>query len=124
MLTLFRHVSRAIACLAIGLAANLAAQDADGVYAKVDEPPVPVKTPPPKYPDALRREGVSGMVAVVVTIDEKGGVTAATVSKSSHTDFEAPAVEAIKAWKFKPAKVGGNAVKVRVTVPLRFAVSD
>jgi protein TonB len=64
------------------------------------------------------------MVAVIATIDEKGVVTAATVSKSSHTDFEAPAVEAMKAWKFKPAKVAGNAVKVRVTVPMRFNVSD
>lgn len=103
---------------------SLQAQDANGVYSKVDEPPVPVKTPPPKYPDALRRDGVSGVVAVVITIDEQGTVIDASIAKASHAEFEKPSIDAVKGWKFKPAKVGGNAVKVRVTIPLRFNVQD
>lgn len=103
---------------------SLGAQDANGVYSKVDEPPVPIKTPPPKYPDSLRREGVSGVVSVTVVIDEKGAVTDVTVSKSTHADFERPSIEAMRSWKFKPAKVGGEPVKVRVTVPMRFNVQD
>ncbi|MBL9205542.1 MAG: energy transducer TonB [Opitutaceae bacterium] len=100
------------------------AQDANGIYNKVEEPPVPVKTPPPKYPEAMRRDGVSGVVAVTVVIDEKGSVTEATVSKSTHPDFERPSLDAMRSWKFKPAKVGGEPVKVRVTVPMRFNVQD
>lgn len=106
------------------LGSRLSAQEADEVYAKVDEPPVPVKTPPPKYPDSLRRAGVSGVVAVAVVIDERGAVVDATVAKSTHADFERPSVEALKSWRFRPARVGGAAVKVRVTVPMHFSVQD
>ena len=113
-----------IICLATLALSAVRAQDANGIYSKVDEPPVPVKTPPPKYPEALRREGVSGVVAVIVVIDEKGTVSEATVSKSTHPDFERPSIDAMQGWKFKAAKVAGNPVKVRVTVPMRFNVQD
>lgn len=96
----------------------------DTVYTKVDENPVPLKTPPPRYPDSLKREGIAGVVAVVLIINEKGVVAEASVVKSSHPDFERPALEAVKVWKFKPAKKDGNPVKVRVTLPLRFNVED
>ena len=96
----------------------------DTIYTKVDENPVPVKTPPPSYPDSLKREGVSGVVAVTIVIDETGAVASTAVAKSSHPDFERPALEAVGKWKFKPAKKDGNAVKVKVTLPLRFSVED
>jgi protein TonB len=96
----------------------------DTIYTKVDENPVPVKTPPPRYPDSLKREGVSGVVAVTIVIDETGAVSSTAVAKSSHPDFERPAMEAVSKWKFKPAKKDGAAVKVKVTLPLRFSVED
>jgi protein TonB len=96
----------------------------DTIYTKVDENPVPVKTPPPKYPDSLKREGVSGVVAVQIVIDETGVVASSSILKSSHPDFEKPALDAVRNWKFKPAKKDGTAVKVKVTVPLRFNVED
>ena len=104
--------------------ASLRGQDSDRIYSKVDESPIPVKRPPPKYPDALRRDGVSGVVAVAMVIDETGGVIDATVSKSSHMAFERPSLDALESWKFKAARVAGNAVKVRVTVPMRFNIQD
>jgi protein TonB len=94
------------------------------IYTKVDENPVPVKTPPPKFPESMKRDGMSGVVAVVIVIDEKGQIVNSSISKSSHPDFERPALEAVKQWKFKPAKKDGNVVKVRVTVPLRFNVEE
>lgn len=96
----------------------------DTIYTKVDENPVPVKTPPPRYPDSLKREGVSGVVAVTIVIDETGAVSSTAVAKSSHPDFEKPAMDAVAKWKFKPAKKDGAAVKVKVTLPLRFSVED
>lgn len=108
----------------LGAVAVSARAQTDEIYTKVDENPVPVKTPPPRYPDSLKREGVSGVVAVVIVIDEKGGIMDCKIAKSSHPDFERPALEAVKNWKFKPAKKDGNPVKVRVTVPLRFNVED
>ena len=104
-------------------AALLQAED-DTIHTKVDENPVPIKTPPPKYPESLKREGVSGVVAVVIVIDEKGVIMSSSVSKASHPDFERPTLDAVKQWKFKPAKKEGAAVKVRVTVPLRFSMDE
>jgi protein TonB len=96
----------------------------DTVYTKVDVNPVPVKTPPPEYPQAMRRQGISGVVAVSIVIDEKGVVTSTSVAKSSQPEFEAPAVDAVKKWKFKPAQKDGAPVKMKVTIPIRFNLED
>jgi protein TonB len=96
----------------------------DTIYTKVDENPVPLKTPPPRYPDSLRREGVAGVVAVTVVIDENGAIISSVVAKSSHPDFDKPALDAISKWKFKPGKKDGTPVKVKATLPLRFNLDE
>ena len=118
----FTRVTWLLGCVSLVLATALRADDT--VYTKVDENPVPVKTPPPVYPDDLKRNGVSGVVAVTLVIDEKGAVAASEIGKSSHPGFEQPALEAVRKWKFKPGKKDGAAVKVKVTMPLRFTVAD
>lgn len=112
------------AVLALALSAALRAQDAEGVYSKVDENPAPTKTVKPTYPSELRREGVEGLAAVSCVIDETGVVISAKVTKSSNPGFEKAALEAIEKWKFKPAKKDGKTVKVRVTIPFRFNLDD
>jgi protein TonB len=107
-----------ILCLPFRLAAD------DTVYTKVDVNPVPVRTPPPDYPESMKRQGISGVVAVAIVIDETGVVTSAAVAKSTQSDFEAPALAAVKKWKFKPAKKDGTPVKIKVTVPIRFDLED
>lgn len=84
------------------------------------EPPVPVRTVPPEYPDELRREGVSGLVMVKCSIDQQGNVVETEVEKSSNPAFEKPAVAAVKKWKFKPAKQDGNPVAIKVSIPIKF----
>ena len=84
------------------------------------EPPVPVRTASPDYPDELRREGVSGLVMVKCEIDASGNVTSAEVEKSSNSAFEKPAVAAVKKWKFKPAKQDGNPIAIKVSIPIKF----
>lgn len=90
------------------------------VSPKVDEAPTPVKTVMPDYPANLRQDKVSGIVSILVVVDEKGEVLAAEVSKSTHEDFRAPALEAVRRWKFKPALLAGKAVRVKLTIPVRF----
>lgn len=99
-------------------AANVA--DITDVTPKVDENPVPVKTPPPAYPADLEKQGISGTAVVTVVIDENGDVIAAEARKASNDAFLTPAVEAVKAWKFKPGKLAGKAVKTKVAIPLKF----
>jgi len=110
--------------LAVGCCQLVYAQDAEGVYTKVDQNPTPLKTPEPKYPVSLRREGVSGIVAVTCIIDETGKVINAKASKSTRPEFEQPALDAIHNWVFKPAIKDGKPVKVRVTIPFRFNVDE
>jgi protein TonB len=84
------------------------------------EPPVPVRTVAPEYPPELRRDGVSGLVMVKCTIDEQGNVVDPQVEKSSNPAFEKPAVDALKKWKFKPAKQDGTPVAIKVSIPIKF----
>lgn len=84
------------------------------------EPPVPVRTVPPDYPHELRREGVSGLVMVKCSIDEHGNVTGTEVEKSSNAAFESPALAAVRKWKFKPARLDGSPVAVKVSIPIKF----
>ena len=90
-------------------------------FEKPDNPPVPVRTPPPQYPAQLKRDGVSGMVVVNVVIDADGSVEEVEVRKSTNSEFDAPAVEAVKQWRFKPAKKDGNAIRSKVALPLKFS---
>lgn len=110
----------AAAALTLLVASPLRADDG----AEFDSRPVPVKTPPPQYPTQLRREGVTGLVAIRVVIDESGNVTECTVTKSSHPEFEQPALAAIRNWKFRPASKGGTPVKSHFIVPIKFAVEE
>ena len=84
------------------------------------EPPVPVRTVAPEYPLQMRRDGVSGVVMITCTVDIQGNVVAPEVVKSSHADFEKPAIEALMKWKFKPGKQDGTAVAMKVNIPIRF----
>ena len=102
------------------IAGSLAIATVSAQEAAFDVRPVPVKTPPPEFPSAMQRQGISGVVAVRVLIDENGAVAECTVSKSSHAEFEEAAVSAVKTWKFKPASKGGVAVKSSVVIPIKF----
>jgi protein TonB len=85
------------------------------------ERPVPVKTPPPVYPSEMRRDGVAGMVTVRIVVDEQGNVAECSVSKSTRTEFEQAALEAIRSWKFKPASKDGTPVRANLIVPVKFS---
>jgi len=88
------------------------------------EPPVPVRTVRPEYPDELRRAAISGVVTVSCTIDEKGNVVDPKVVKTSNPAFSNPAIEALTHWKFKPAKKAGNAVAIKVSFPIQFKMDQ
>lgn len=87
------------------------------------EPPVPVRTVPPTVPAAFKLTGAAGLVTLNFLVDDKGNVQEPTVVKSSHPELEEPALVAIKKWRFKPARKEGNAVSVRVTIPIKFEIS-
>ncbi len=75
---------------------------------------------PPTYPDALRKARVEGSVTLVFVLDESGRVTDPRVESSTHAEFEAPALEAIRKWKYKPGIKDGQPVPAFLRQPIRF----
>lgn len=106
-----------IALLTVALFATSTALRAESSF---DEAPTPVRTAAPVYPQSMRDGGVSGMVSISLTVDENGNVTRTAIAKSSHPEFEQPALAAVAQWKFKPAKKAGQAVAVAIVLPVRF----
>ena len=94
----------------------------DGAFSmsEIDQRPRAVFQVAGAYPADLRAQKLEGVVVLIFVVDETGRVMNARVEKSTHQSFEAPALEALKQWKFEPAVKGGNRVACRMRVPIRF----
>ena len=90
---------------------------------ELDEQPSPVKTVPPKYPEAAVKDSVEGTVYLNVQIDAKGIVGGVTVLKSTNPILNQAAIDAMKQWTFKPAIKGGSPVATTVVVPFKFRLA-
>ncbi|HZZ20754.1 MAG TPA: TonB family protein [Opitutaceae bacterium] len=88
--------------------------------AEADREPVATYQERPEYPFSLRLEGKRGEVLLEFIVMPDGSVSSPEVIKSSHPDFEAPAVEALLKWKFKPGIHDGHVVYTRMRVPIIF----
>jgi TonB family protein len=82
--------------------------------------PQVVKRVNPEYPWALRLNGNKGDVVLEFVVDSTGEVRNPTIIQSTHPEFEAPAIEALMKWKFKPAVVDGRPVNTRMRQPIHF----
>jgi periplasmic protein TonB len=82
--------------------------------------PLPLSTPDPEYSEAARKAKLNGSVTVAVAVNEKGGIDAVKVVRSSDRRFERNAIDAVKQWKFAPATKDGKAVAVQINVDMTF----
>lgn len=73
----------------------------------------------PVYPVEAKEQGVEGAVVVEVSLDEKGNVFNAH-ALTGHSLLREAAVEAVKKWKFKQARIWGKPVKVTGAVTIYF----
>jgi TonB family protein len=82
--------------------------------------------PLPVYPELLRQAGIQGRVVLEAVVDTTGRVLAQSISIVSSTNpgFVAPAQLALVATLFRPAMVGGTAVRMRVRIPYEFAIRN
>lgn len=82
-----------------------------------------LNNPAPDYPSISRREGEQGLVLLRVQVTPNG--TAASVelqTSSGSTRLDQAALEAVKKWRFVPAKRGEQPVSASVTVPVSFSI--
>jgi periplasmic protein TonB len=75
----------------------------------------------PSYPSSARRLGIQGMTTLRVYIAADGRVTEVLIQESAgHPDLDSAAAEAVKRWRFEPARRGAEAVGVWVLLPVEF----
>jgi periplasmic protein TonB len=82
-----------------------------------------LNNPAPAYPSVSRRLGEQGLVLLQVQVTEDGtagSVDLQTGSGSSRLDQAA--LDAVKKWRFVPAKRGEQPVSASVVVPVRFSL--
>ena len=109
--------------LAVAAAAPLPAQE-EPLTAGTEGVPVPKKTKhvQPTYPQEALAQGIRGIVILDVVVDAKGKVESTTIVRSVPGLDEA-AITAARQWEYAPTKVDGKPVRVRVTVPITFALA-
>ncbi|CAA6603120.1 putative Protein tonB2 [Rhodospirillaceae bacterium LM-1] len=75
----------------------------------------------PLYPISARKRGIEGRVLLHVDIDPMGLPTLIKLAKSSGSEaLDKAAMEAVRQWKFKPARRGHHALAASVTIPIHF----
>ena len=80
-----------------------------------------LRNPAPRYPASARRAGTQGTVTLRVRVTREGLAARVDVEKSSGSPhLDAAALEAVKAWRFVPARQGAEPVESRVLVPIVF----
>lgn len=75
------------------------------------------------YPEIAKRAGVEGTVYVEAFVDETGTVTRTSVVKGIGAGCDEAGENAVMKTKFKPGKQRGKAVKVKMSIPIRFRLS-
>jgi TonB family protein len=107
--------------------AGMAVTDQNAVFAsaEVDEPPERLSGPVLRYPARLRRSGTEGSVVVDFVVGTDGRVedNSVTVLDAPHRDFERAAEELIRNSIYRPGRMGGSTVRVRVQQRVSFRLT-
>jgi protein TonB len=72
----------------------------------------------------LRDAGITGITVVELVIDRNGAVEpgSVTVEETTHEAFRAAAVRAAERFRFRPARLRGQPVPVRVSLPIEWTI--
>jgi len=82
-------------------------------------------TPPPDYPESARREGREGRVLLRVLVDEQGRTKQVEIDSSSGNEaLDQSAAEAVKHWRFSPARYGDAPTASWVKIPVDFRLKE
>lgn len=88
------------------------------------EAPVLVSRVDPRYPEAARRGRVAGDVVLKILVEATGEVTRVEVVSGAPMGLTEAAIEAVKRWTYRPARVDGQPVSVFKTVRVRFSLTE
>jgi periplasmic protein TonB len=75
----------------------------------------------PSYPSSARRLGIQGTTLLQVLVSDDGRVSDVIVKQSAgHPDLDQAAVNAVRRWRFEPARRGPEPVAMWVQLPFEF----
>jgi len=86
----------------------------------LDKKPRPLFQVEPNYPYSLQQAQIEGWCMVEFVIDDNGNVRRARAYKSSHREFEQPAIDSIMRSRFEPGRKDGKNVATRVRQRIDF----
>ena len=96
----------------------------DTEFVEYTDPPKPIHTVSPEYPERAKHDGVSGTVYLNIHIDVQGTVTETKIEEGieGYPEFTESAGTALMQWKFEPAELDGDPVAVWVVIPVKFSL--
>ncbi|MBI2620228.1 MAG: energy transducer TonB [Ignavibacteriales bacterium] len=75
------------------------------------------------YPESARWDSIQGTVYVEAFIDSQGNVMRTKIVRGIREDVDEAAAAAILLTKFKPGRIYGKAVNVKLVIPIRFRLT-
>ena len=79
-----------------------------------------IKRVEPEYPVAARKARIAGIVVIETIVDRKGRVVAERILKPLPFGLDQKALEAVRKWRFAPAKYRGKPVASFFEVTVAF----
>jgi protein TonB len=105
--------------------ASASAETSTNTYVEANYKANYASNPKPDYPSIAKDRGWEGKVLLKVEVSAAGHSESVNIHKSSgHEILDEAAVEAVKQWKFIPAKRGDTPVASSVIVPITFKLDD
>lgn len=92
--------------------------------ADLDKQPELLSPVDPVYPRDMLKAKQQGSVTIQFVLNEEGQVEEPRVENATRAEFERPALEAIRKWRFRPGTRGGEAVRTYMRVPIAFRISS
>jgi len=86
------------------------------------DPPKLIRKVTPEYPPVARAAKISGTVIVQATISTTGDVVDASIVASRSELLNDAAIDAVRQWKYRPARRNGEPVAVYFTVRVEFSL--
>jgi protein TonB len=82
-----------------------------------------LRNAPPPYPRESRLAGEEGMVLLSVGLSSFGEIEGISVRDSSgFSRLDEAALQAVRGWRFRPARVAGIGVAASILVPVKFVL--
>lgn len=87
-------------------------------------PPRIIQTEEVKFPPALEHTALTdGDVEIALRIDSTGTLTDALAIAFTHEAYGKQAVDAVRRWRYEPARLDGEPIDIRVNLRIRFATN-